>query len=179
MQVTITHEIISGRKFGITEDDKVYRLPYQEDNRNYEAKRLKFHYHQGQYKYYLGQVRFTEKQIRSFKVKIDPYMIDVDEGMYIGDVFVMGKMSGAVNSVKRLFSGAENLLKELGANPISPLKLNHIEPLENWDDFVIEDISELLKCDGVFMLEGWKEDRNSRIVHAIAKELNFNIYYNE
>jgi hypothetical protein len=59
---------------------------------------------------------------------------------------------------------------------INPMKLEHKENAD-WEDYMEKDISELLRCQGIYMLNNWKNSRGARIEYAIALELGLPIIY--
>lgn len=60
--------------------------------------------------------------------------------------------------------------------PINPMKLDHA-PGSEWEDYMEKDIAELLRCQGIYMLQNWRRSKGARVEHAIAKELGLPIIY--
>lgn len=55
----------------------------------------------------------------------------------------------------------------------------HRDPEDDFEAWMERDKLILSRCDGVYMLRGWRQSRGSKIEHAYTKELGLEIYYEE
>lgn len=93
-------------------------------------------------------------------------------------VYISGSITGLDEEyVKSLFEFAENWWKELGHEPVNPMKIEHNHDC-SWESYMKEDLKALLDCDHIFMLDNWWLSRGARIEHDLAKELGIKIIYN-
>lgn len=72
---------------------------------------------------------------------------------------------------KKHFEYAECVLSMAGLIPVNPAR-NHLEGNPTWKDFMIVDIKQLVECDGVYMLKGWRKSKGARLERLIAKSLD-------
>lgn len=85
-------------------------------------------------------------------------------------VYISGRITGLNDKlVEGKFRAAETLLKDLGFEPVSPLK-NGLDSSHAWEEHMTRDIEMLMSCDAVFMLDNWKLSRGARIEYNIARE---------
>ncbi len=92
-------------------------------------------------------------------------------------IYVSGKISNLPKpEYESRFRVAEQHLKAMGYEVVNPLDL-HETSAKTWDDFMITDILHLFKCDGIYMLNNWKDSKGARIEHAIAIECSKKIFY--
>lgn len=47
----------------------------------------------------------------------------------------------------------------------------------NYYDYMRADIKELIECDAIYMMKGWKSSNGAKLEHEIAKVLNLKIIY--
>ena len=59
---------------------------------------------------------------------------------------------------------------------VNPMKLEHLHA-KNWEDYMAEDLKELLKCDGIYLMKNWGSSRGARCEYALAKELGLIIIF--
>ncbi len=50
-------------------------------------------------------------------------------------------------------------------------------PVITWEEYMLEDIKYLFRCNTIFMLRDWEKSRGTRIEKAIAEEMGFQIIY--
>ena len=94
-------------------------------------------------------------------------------------VYISGKITGLEQQEAfDIFEKAEIEIKELGGTPINPMKIEHKEN-SNWYDYMEKDLSALLRCDGIYMLDNWGISKGARIERAVAMELGLSIVYQE
>jgi hypothetical protein len=89
-------------------------------------------------------------------------------------IYICGKISGMEwNSARPRFEDAENKLNMLGYEAVNPIKLCY--PETDWEKCMCKDFEALLSCDGIYVMDNWKESKGARIEVAIAKELGLKI----
>lgn len=72
------------------------------------------------------------------------------------------------------FEQAERHLVDLGHHAVNPMRENGLDGDDNehpWAEYMRRDIPLLLKCDGIYLLPGWKESKGARLEGFIALEL--------
>lgn len=92
--------------------------------------------------------------------------------------YISGKISGLEESVAlKKFNKIEEMYRGAGTviNPFK-IKANQKKGL-TWEQYMANDIKELLKCDVIIMLDNWGNSRGARIERAIAIELGLQIIY--
>lgn len=91
-------------------------------------------------------------------------------------IYISGKISGLPRqNVVEKFKWHAMFLAANGYNPINPVELNTFDEVNNYD--IIIRISSLLRCEAIYMLKDWGQDKNSRLEYAIAKELGIRIFF--
>lgn len=94
-------------------------------------------------------------------------------------VYISGKVSGLpIEEVKRKFHNAASLLDSLDLRPVNPLE-NGLQEGATWAQHMGKDIEMLLGCDGILMLDNWKQSRGAEIERMIAKKMDMCILYEE
>lgn len=90
--------------------------------------------------------------------------------------YVSGRISGINQNLARSrFDEAEQLLSSVGFDDVfNPMK--H-QDCETWQQYMRRDIAELMKCDVIFMLDGWELSKGARIEHSIAQKIAMPILY--
>lgn len=89
-------------------------------------------------------------------------------------VYIAGKVTGIdIDVAKNNFDLAENKLINQGYQVINPIKLPHDHD-KNWESYMKECISELLKCDFIYMIDGWQSSKGACIEYFISQKLKIN-----
>ena len=92
-------------------------------------------------------------------------------------VYISGRITGLeYQEAYKKFEDAEVEVKNMGGVPVNPMKLEH-KPNADWHDFMEKDIAELLRCEGIFMLDNWGNSKGARCEYALAKELDLKIVF--
>lgn len=91
-------------------------------------------------------------------------------------VYIAGKVTGEdVKSCREKFLRAEYSLKKKGHSVVNPTKL--LPPTANWHDAMRVCIKELVNCDGIYMLEDWRDSKGAQVEHTVAKAIGIKIEY--
>lgn len=89
-------------------------------------------------------------------------------------IYISGKINGDhPEKVRDEFLKAENLLRQKGCNDIvNPSRFQDCTSPE-WDKFHAHCMAELETCQGIYMLDNWRESFNSRreLTRAMEKRL--------
>ncbi len=95
-------------------------------------------------------------------------------------IYISGRITGNKNW-KFDFRLAENQLIEKGylrEHIINPLKLESKMTLaKTWSNYMRNDIRQLVKCDEIYMLKGWRRSKGARLERKIAKGLGMKVIY--
>jgi len=92
-------------------------------------------------------------------------------------IYISGKISGLhPEEAYDKFLLAENRLRMGGYEPVNPIKLNPTPGL-SWEEYMLEDIKHLFKCESIVMLPCWTESKGARIEHTIAIEHGLKVIY--
>ena len=92
-------------------------------------------------------------------------------------IYISGKISGTnLTETRKRFAAAAEATKRLGYDPVNPLE-NGLTEHDTWEAHIIKDISDLLHCHAIYMLQGWKDSKGARIEHYIATETGLPIMY--
>lgn len=89
-------------------------------------------------------------------------------------IYVSGPMSGILHHNFPAFHAATKLLRDEGHTVINPAELNP-EPGKPWGECMRVDIREMMICDTVVVLPGWKESKGASLEVYIGKALGMNI----
>lgn len=94
-------------------------------------------------------------------------------------IYISGRIIGLpMSEVKEKFDNAADLLDSLDLQPVNPLN-NGLQEGATWAQHMGKDIELLLECDGILMLDNWKQSKGADIERAIAKKLDMVILYEE
>lgn len=103
------------------------------------------------------------------------YITDYYE--YYGDtpkVFLSGAISNRLDTYKSFFDEAEKHFESIYVEVYNPSKIDINTP---WVVAMEETLSQLRKCDFMYVLKNWEESKGVQIEIAQAKNLNIPIFY--
>lgn len=93
-------------------------------------------------------------------------------------IYISGPITGLpYNEVLKSFNDTEDMLIPLWDVVINPTKISPLDPSKLWIDYMRTDIAELIKCDAIYMMFGWKYSKGARLEKYIAEELGLKIFY--
>lgn len=94
-----------------------------------------------------------------------------------GVIYISGPMTGLPGKNFPRFFEVEKELKAKGINCINPAKLEE-DPNDPYEEILKVDLIHMLEyATGLYMLKGWEKSRGALVEWAIAKALNWDIYY--
>src|SRR6185295_5467208 len=94
--------------------------------------------------------------------------------------YIAGPMTGYDEFNYPAFHDAAMRLRDMGFEVVSPAELNPIELSLQVDDdyhrrlypsFIKRDITALMECDHIYMLDGWEKSKGATLEHHIATVL--------
>lgn len=94
-------------------------------------------------------------------------------------IYISGRISGTeILLTRRRFMQKEIELNKISHVEYNPMKeLNLEEPLHTWLYYMRVGICNLMICDSIYMLKGWRKSRGARIEFTIARLLKYKIYF--
>lgn len=82
-------------------------------------------------------------------------------------IYICGKISGmAWGAARAKFEETEKMLVARGYEVVNPIKL--CSPETDWKKCMRKDIGELVKCDGIYIMNNWKKSNGARIEISVA-----------
>jgi hypothetical protein len=91
-------------------------------------------------------------------------------------IYIAGQFTGIkYGQAYENFAKAEKDIKETGHEAINPLKI--ISEHARWEQAMRESIKLMLDCQGIFLLDNWKESEGAKIEFELACRLKFDIFY--
>ncbi len=94
------------------------------------------------------------------------------------EVYISGAISDVPNNNRDEFEKAEIMLRDKGYEVINPLKLNHKEDATH-AEYMRTDLTEMLKCDGVYFLKSWRYSDGAQVEMVTALACGLNIDFEQ
>lgn len=92
-------------------------------------------------------------------------------------IYISGPISGYdLTEREKVFDKAEEDIRKNGNIPINPLK-NGLSANFDYSVHMRVDLANLLKCDAIYMLEGWENSEGCNIENHVAKSCGLRIIY--
>jgi hypothetical protein len=90
-------------------------------------------------------------------------------------VYISGGITHNPNALQD-FNSAEQYLIGLGHEVVNPMKLEHSHD-KSWENYMKVDIREMMLCDALYVLHGWRKSKGARIEVYLAEHLKMKIIY--
>lgn len=74
------------------------------------------------------------------------------------------------------FLNAEQYLRKKGYEPVNPFK-NGLPQEAHWREHMRADIMMLLRCDGIYMLDGWELSKGAKLELDVASSCGIKVFY--
>lgn len=82
-------------------------------------------------------------------------------------VYISGPISGN-KFYKQDFERAEEDLRSEGYEPVNPVAVYEEGMFMTYKEYIDNDLELLAKCDGIYMLRGWRGSKGTRLEHQYA-----------
>lgn len=89
-------------------------------------------------------------------------------------IYIAGPMTGLPDHNYPAFHAAASRMRDLGYEVENPAE-NLPPPCGSWEGYMRLAIGQLITCDSIFMLKGWKLSRGAPLEHRIAYDLGMEI----
>ena len=93
-------------------------------------------------------------------------------------IYISGPITGHdMVRVKAAFEAAEEKVIDRGHQAVNPYKISEQLPEDStWQDYMREDIPQLVKCDAIYLLPGWVYSAGCNLEYDIARALKLIIF---
>jgi hypothetical protein len=91
-------------------------------------------------------------------------------------VYLAGPMSGYTDFNFPAFAAGAAMLRAKGYEVVNPAEVNPDTTL-TWEACLKADIPELLKCEGIVLMDGWTKSRGATLEAHIAQELRMPVLF--
>jgi hypothetical protein len=89
-------------------------------------------------------------------------------------LYIAGPMTGIHQLNFPAFHAAAARLRAAGFDVVNPAEIN-VDPSMGWATCMRADIAQLVTCDAIAMLAGWKNSRGATLEHHIATQLGMEV----
>ena len=86
-------------------------------------------------------------------------------------LFVSGPMTGIADHNYPAFHTASTQLRKAGFEVVNPAAAGTV-PGWDWSDYMIRGLTDLIRCDGVALLDGWTASRGAQMEMRVALAMN-------
>lgn len=94
-----------------------------------------------------------------------------------GRAYISGKMTGLEDLNRPKFESAATILRDFGYTPVNPHEVTkHIPADWSWEHFMRADITELMKCNFLFVLDDWHKSKGAQIEVELALNIGIPVY---
>jgi hypothetical protein len=93
-------------------------------------------------------------------------------------IYVAGPMRGYCELNFPAFNDAAMQLAFEGWEVVNPVDINP-DPETPYETCMKRDIAELVKCDAIYMLQGWIDSAGAKLEFSIASSCGLKIFYQE
>lgn len=89
-------------------------------------------------------------------------------------IYIAGPMTGLPELNFPAFFREADRLRADGHEPVNPAELN--PDGASWGDCMRKDIAELVKCDAIQLLPGWRSSKGATLEHDIAVRIGLAVF---
>lgn len=89
-------------------------------------------------------------------------------------IYVAGPMTGYTDYNFPAFNKAADKLRAQGYKVFNPADHGVVEGA-TWEDYLRFDITKLIQCDTIYLLEGWENSKGAQLELLIAQRLNMKV----
>lgn len=91
-------------------------------------------------------------------------------------IYISGAMTGQPDNGYPRFNAMARRLRAAGWSVRNPATKGTI-PGWTWEQYLRQDLKQLLLCSHILMLEGWRKSPGARLEHSVAVRLGFTVLY--
>ena len=92
-------------------------------------------------------------------------------------IYLSGPISGYdIDERKAVFSNAAEKLTSKGYDVFNPIETIVQKP---YSEYIRHDLKQLLDCDAIYILNGWRDSEGCRIEYQVAKAIGIKIFKEE
>lgn len=88
-------------------------------------------------------------------------------------LYLSGPMTGLPNLNREAFAVAAKKLRKKGYKVVNPPELDRNSPQRSWEGCLRRDIREMLECDKIATLAGWRRSKGANLEVYIGKQLKY------
>ena len=94
-------------------------------------------------------------------------------------VYISGPISGVADHNFPAFNGAATVWRECGYDVVNPAEFGADlgEGPEDWHKYMRRDVPLLLKCDEIYMLNGWRGSKGASLEKYVAEAVGMKVSY--
>ena len=89
-------------------------------------------------------------------------------------VYIAGKITGN-SDYKKQFARAEQRIRSIGHTPLNPVKNEGF----SYKDYIDMGLCELMKCDAIYLLDGWKKSEGAYLEYTYATTVGMQIFFEQ
>lgn len=93
-------------------------------------------------------------------------------------IYISGKITGTSDYMDR-FAKAEKKLQRHGHEVVNPAKECANMPNLSWEEYMKHDVTLLMGCDAIYMLDGWRQSRGACLERELALNLKLTVLYGD
>ena len=112
--------------------------------------------------------KWLQDQIDSLTLNDKDQILKNDKPLYTKRIYISGKISGREEEARRQFTEAQRQLEDAGFLTVNPFG-NGVKLDDTWERHLAVDITDLLECDAVCQLPGWRDSRGARLEYEVAR----------
>ena len=92
-------------------------------------------------------------------------------------IYLSGPISGYdIEERKVVFSNTAEMLKSNGNDVFNPIESIVPKP---YSEYIRYDLKQLLDCDAIYLLNGWRDSKGCRIEAQVAKAIGIKVFKEE
>ena len=90
-------------------------------------------------------------------------------------IYLAGPMTGYRDNNYPAFHAAAKALRTLGHLVLSPAE--HTETADSWEGWMRLGIAQLIRCDTIALLPGWRDSRGALVEWRLARALDMRVIF--
>lgn len=98
-------------------------------------------------------------------------------------IYIAGPISSAMDTYVYNFAFAEDYIRSNypKCEIVNPVKItDHLDPNVNtWEDYMEVCIPKLIRCNTLYLINGWAKSKGAKLEYLIARELYFQVIFQD